>query len=210
MRIFFIIYLLVSLGSTSRSYCQNSYGTITDVLDGDTYEISSRGYTFRARLQGIDCPESGQPFGDEAKSFAETFLNEEISYTSYGYDVYERQLVEIFISGRSLNQLLVRNGYAWHFIRYSSNTTLARLELEARQSNIGLWGASNPIPPWEWRNNSPTQSPASLVHICVSQSSTRYHRSEHCSGFNRCRSRRETISLNDATQMRRSPCNLCY
>ena len=63
-----------------------------------------------------------------------------------------RLLGEVVLpDGRSLNQELVRAGYAWWFRRYSRDSTLARLEQEAREWRRGLWADAAPIPPWEYR-----------------------------------------------------------
>jgi endonuclease YncB( thermonuclease family) len=53
--------------------------------------------------------------------------------------------------GRSLNQELVRAGYAWWFRRYSADPVLARLEADARRARRGLWADPRPTPPWEYR-----------------------------------------------------------
>jgi hypothetical protein len=43
------------------------FGTVERVLDGDTLQMTdANGETHTARLLGIDCPERGQRFGDEA------------------------------------------------------------------------------------------------------------------------------------------------
>jgi endonuclease YncB( thermonuclease family) len=46
--------------------------------------------------------------------------------------------------GRSLNQKLVRAGYAWWFRRYSADPLLARLEADARLTRRGLWADPRP------------------------------------------------------------------
>jgi len=57
----------------------------------------------------------------------------------------------ILPDGRSLNQELVRSGYAWWFRKYSDDPTLEKLEAEARQRKRGLWADSRSIAPWDWR-----------------------------------------------------------
>ena len=42
-------------------------GQVVGVIDGDTIEILHNGKAQRIRLQGIDCPEKGQPYGNNAK-----------------------------------------------------------------------------------------------------------------------------------------------
>ncbi len=69
-----------------------------------------------------------------------------------GCDRYGRLLGEVVLpNGRSLNQELVRAGYAWWFRKYSRDIRLARLEEEARQDRRGLWADAAPQAPWEYR-----------------------------------------------------------
>ena len=69
-----------------------------------------------------------------------------------GRDRNGRLLGEVVLpDGRSLNQELVRAGYAWWFRKYSRDVRLARLEEEARQDRRGLWATEAPQAPWEYR-----------------------------------------------------------
>jgi endonuclease YncB( thermonuclease family) len=47
---------------------------------------------------------------------------------------------------------MVQEGMAWHFVKYSSDTTLARLEQQARAKKIGLWSDPHAIAPWDYRS----------------------------------------------------------
>jgi endonuclease YncB( thermonuclease family) len=54
--------------------------------------------------------------------------------------------------GRMLNKELVRSGNAWWYSQYDRDDAgLKVLEADAREQHKGLWAASNPMPPWEWR-----------------------------------------------------------
>lgn len=67
-------------------------------------------------------------------------------------DRYGRTVAEIILpDGRNLNRELVRNGFAWHYRRYSSDQTLEALEQEAGDNRRGLWHDPHPVPPWEFR-----------------------------------------------------------
>jgi len=39
------------------------------VSDGDTISVMRGGRAVKVRLNGIDCPENGQPFGTRAKQY---------------------------------------------------------------------------------------------------------------------------------------------
>jgi endonuclease YncB( thermonuclease family) len=69
-------------------------------------------------------------------------------------DRYGRLVSEVILEdGHSLNQALVEAGMAWWYRSYAeSNTTLSRLEREAREAGRGLWADADPEPPWQFRN----------------------------------------------------------
>jgi micrococcal nuclease len=55
---------------------------------------------------------------------------------------------------------VVRAGRAWHFKKYSSDTTLAAAENEARAAKRGLWAdEQEPFAPWEWRAKKKVNEP---------------------------------------------------
>ena len=128
-------------------------GRVVGVSDGDTIEVMRAGRAVRVRLQGIDCPESHQPYGTRAKQFtSDLVFGKTVAVQIHGTDQYGRILGEVILpDGRSLNRELVRNGYAWWYRRYSDDPVLQRLEEEARRERRGLWRDKNPIPPWEFR-----------------------------------------------------------
>jgi len=70
-------------------------------------------------------------------------------------DNFKRQVAFIVLpDGRNLNHELVKDGYAWWFVRYAKeDSTLEQLEAEARNNKRGLWAADNPTPPWEHRKH---------------------------------------------------------
>jgi micrococcal nuclease len=45
----------------------------------------------------------------------------------------------------------VREGHAWVYERYLSDTTLLLDQAKAKEEAIGFWQVSDPIPPWQWR-----------------------------------------------------------
>ena len=62
-----------------------------------------------------------------------------------------RIIGEIFCNQRCLNKDLVKNGLAWHFKKYSKDTSLAQLEIIAKNNHRGLWKDVDPQAPWEYR-----------------------------------------------------------
>jgi micrococcal nuclease len=94
----------------------------------------------KIHLNGIVCPDPGKPYGQKAKDFTtEACLGKEVRIVTYGKN-RGRIMADVYLSeGKMLNQELVRNGLAWQDKMHSSDTTLARLENEAREKKIGLW-----------------------------------------------------------------------
>ncbi len=128
-------------------------GKVVRVLDGDTIEVMHGGRAERVRLNGIDCPEKGQPFGTKAKEFtSEMVFGKIVTVHVTDMDKYGRTVADgILPDGRVLNRELVGAGLAWWYRQYSQDATLGRLEAEARAAQQGLWADPNPIAPWCWR-----------------------------------------------------------
>jgi micrococcal nuclease len=128
-------------------------GRVVGVTDGDTIKVLHANQSETVRLLGVDAPEKRQAYGDRARRFtAELAFDRTVTVHAAGRDRYGRLLGEVVLpNGRSLNQELVRAGYAWWFRKYSRDIRLARLEEEARQDRRGLWADAAPQAPWEYR-----------------------------------------------------------
>jgi len=146
--------LLAALVSAAPAAAEEFVGKVIGIADGDTITVLHARRPERIRLSGIDAPEKGQPFGERARQFtARLAFGHEVTVRVSGRDRYGRLLAEVLRSdGRSLNQELVRAGYAWWYRRYSNDAALAELEAQARLARVGLWADLHPVPPWEWRN----------------------------------------------------------
>ncbi len=130
-------------------------GRVVKILDGDTYDILLAGNkNVRIRMEGIDAPERGMPFYRVSKNYlADLCMNEVVEIKITGKDAYDRLLAYTFLSdGRELGHEMVKAGLAWHFKKYNSDSTLAELEIEARNAKRGLWIDKNPVPPWDNRS----------------------------------------------------------
>lgn len=51
---------------------------------------------------------------------------------------------------------------------------------------------------------------ASGVYICTGSYSERYHKSSHCRGLSHCSGDIENVSVEDARNLGRTPCEICY
>ncbi len=77
-------------------------------------------------------------------------------------DRYGRTVAEVYVKDSrntaiNLNVQMVRDGYAWHYERYSGNCPirgeLAIAQELARDEGLGIW-KGNPQPPWEFRRKA--------------------------------------------------------
>lgn len=87
------------------------------VSDGDTFHaLTERGEKLKIRLSDVDCPESSQTFGLEAKVFSVTaILGKEVIIKISDTDRYGRKIARVVYDDKDLSEELVRNGFAWHY-----------------------------------------------------------------------------------------------
>ena len=129
-------------------------GPVVSVLDGDTIEVLHNRHPERIRLSGIDCPEKGQAYGNNAKHAASGLaFGKEVAVQPHGFDKYKRTLADVLLpDGTNVNQELVKRGWCWWYRKYApGNTTLERLETDAREAKKVWWADPQPVPPWEWQ-----------------------------------------------------------
>lgn len=151
LSILLISFLIVSNTFTAR---------VVGITDGDSITIlTDENEQVKIRLEGIDCPEPRQDFGNRAKqTTSELCFGKSVRIVKTGTDRYGRTLAHVYVGEVSVGHELLRRGLAWHYKSFSRDTELARLEEQARQSGIGLWSHANPVPPWEWRKTSRNNS----------------------------------------------------
>ena len=128
-------------------------GKVIKVTDGDTIVVLTEDKKqVKIRLEGIDCPESNQDFGNKAKqAVSDLCFGKEVTIIKSGEDRYGRTLAFVFVGDVNVNKELLRQGLAWHYKYFNKDEELAKLEQEARQKKIGLWSLANPVAPWDFR-----------------------------------------------------------
>lgn len=138
----FVTFLVVLVGASVAAQ------TITD---GDT--LKQGGVTYR--LWGIDAPELAQacPDGWQAGRMAATRLQalttgRSIVCQEKDRDRYGRIVAICRASGEDLGAILVREGLAWAFVRYSSD--YVGQEAKAKTDRLGVH-AHGCQQAWEWR-----------------------------------------------------------
>jgi len=146
-------------------------GKVVGVSDGDTITVLREGNVQeKVRFHGIDCPESGQPFGSKAKAFtSEHAFGLTVRVVAFDKDKYGRTIGDVYLpDGALLNVELVTAGLAWWYRKYApDDEVLAQLENEARAAKRGLWADSNPVAPWHWRLTSTSTLPSRFPDVDV-------------------------------------------
>ncbi len=129
-------------------------GTVTAVNEGDSIEVSDGKDRTTMRLHGVDCPERGQDFFDEATRFtAGLVLGKTVEVEPVSVDHRNRIVARVSVDGMSLNEELVRTGLAWWYPYYApADSRLAALQEQAKTSRVGLWSRPCPTEPWEYRD----------------------------------------------------------
>lgn len=143
---------------------------VMQVLDGDTLDVAIGPMEVRVRLDSIDCPEAGQPWGDTARyGLTKLVGGRSITLEVHGRDQHGRTLATIYVRQANgsewlnVNERMVMLGHAWVMRMYYDHlpkerqNQLNRLETRAKTKKVGLWKTENPTPPWKWRKGSPPQ-----------------------------------------------------
>jgi len=77
------------------------------IFDGDTVAVTQGWHELTIRLDSIDCPEDGQPWGDIAKYALMKLISRKIVRLEvHGRDHYGRTLATIYIWGDKKNEWL--------------------------------------------------------------------------------------------------------
>lgn len=148
--------LLLLFLSFTTSISQTLTGKVVGIMDGDTFKLLTQDSTvIKVRLANIDCPEKKQPFSNRAKEFTSQAIFGKIVYIDVlKKDRYRRSIANVFYNDSlNLNYQLVQNGLAWHYLKYSKDSELQKMEDKARKNKTGLWQDPQAISPWEWRDN---------------------------------------------------------
>lgn len=128
--------------------------------DGDTLTCVSNSErdTFVVRFAGIDAPETGQAHWKVARDKLREIAVPGTVAECYKTDQYGRQVCRLKSPhGNDLAETMIREGLAWHAVRFASEQTpkermrYANLEAEARSARRGIWSDASPLPPWDCR-----------------------------------------------------------
>ena len=112
------------------------------VIDGDTLDLDDG---TRVRLIGINTPERGQPYYDDATNFLRNRVENEIVGIEYDVEVtdqFDRTLAYIWLDDNLINVEVLLNGYAdTYFIPPNTHheSLFNNAEDTAKSGSIGIW-----------------------------------------------------------------------
>lgn len=117
--------------------------TVTQIIDGDTIDVSMNGQTYRVRYIGMNTPERDEACYSEARQANALFVQGQtvrLVRDVSEIDQYGRLLRYIYVGDLFVNRALVEQGYA-EVVSYPPDTAqfdnFKRLEDEARAANRG-------------------------------------------------------------------------
>ena len=127
---------------------QNYNMTVTEVIDGDTFYL---GNGDKVRMLGINTPESGRPYAQEATDFlTNMILGKEVTLVNDSKngdsDTYGRLLSHVYVDDTFVNYEIIKAGYAFWY-PYTSGTDFDTEYEEAQtfasNNTFGLWTESS-------------------------------------------------------------------
>lgn len=152
-RVLIVALLLAALGNAAAGEVIDASQRGFWVVDGDSIHYKNR----KLRLCGINAPEKDKPHYTAARqALINLTRNQVLRLHFIERDKYEREVVVLFPAAppesaalarvMSINESMVRAGFAWHFKRYSKNCAphltplqLAKSQSHAARAKRGMW-----------------------------------------------------------------------
>ena len=129
-------------------------GKVIKISDGDTITLLLKGnQQKKIRLAEVDCPESGQAFGKNAKQFTSAqVFGKTVSFVETKTDRYGRSIAKVYYDdGKYLSKELIKAGMGWWYFSYSKDASLGKIQENAQYRKVGLWQDVNAVAPWDYR-----------------------------------------------------------
>jgi endonuclease YncB( thermonuclease family) len=126
------------------------------IEDGDSVIVKDDLRDLRIHLDGVDAPELVQPHGMEARALLIKLAAGQVvtvRVTSRA-PANQESFARLEFKGSDLSVMLLRRGMGWYCGRHTQDAELVGAEKAAREAKRGLWSASNPIRPWQYRGTA--------------------------------------------------------
>jgi endonuclease YncB( thermonuclease family) len=152
--IFRHLLLLLTLLTGSAHARESFTGQVSYAADGDTLwvQADAGGPVRKLRLQGLDAPEICQQGGYASRDLlAQLVLHRHVTVSVAQYDQWGRGLATIALDGKDLGAQMVLAGQAWSYGWRGRPGVYASEEALARKSHLGVFAASHPESPRDFR-----------------------------------------------------------
>lgn len=154
-----VVFLLdLFLHRTARSQLNPLHPVeVTRCHDGDTCTTTDGE---KIRFACIDAPELKQPYGIASRDYLRSLLkNRSVAIVRTDTDRYGRTVAELYVRNGDDWKLVqaeqIKSGLVWANSKYKDTCpSWKAIEAEfdkTRRERKGIFAASNPLPPWEWR-----------------------------------------------------------
>ena len=155
-------FCLLGLVASTHAGTHQIEGRVVGVHDGDSITLlDADNRQHKIRLDGIDAPELGQPFGRASKKhLVDMLAGREAVAECHKIDRYRREVCRVLVDGADAGLEQIRAGMAWYFRRYANELPpdrrqqYADTEARAKAEQRGLWVDAEPVAPWDWRAQS--------------------------------------------------------
>jgi endonuclease YncB( thermonuclease family) len=128
-------------------------GKVTRVIDGDTFEIrvtvqeyyhtgiTVKDLLLRCRIGNINSPEMSKNVGKLARAFLVGLLpiDTVIEFDPNLRDKYGRYIVTFIPSIGNIDEIMVLEGWAYHYDMLSTKPKLINYERTAQDKQVGIW-----------------------------------------------------------------------
>jgi endonuclease YncB( thermonuclease family) len=151
-----VVTLLLGVGSQQAQIDHAPYdlvgrsvsATVISVVDGDTVHVLvPPRRDIRVRLEGIDTPEKGEPFSQQATKFTRAMMfSRTVQVNGRDVDRYGRLVARISIDGKDASTELATAGLACYYRRYRTDPSIERAERDARAARKGFWSSNAQLP----------------------------------------------------------------
>jgi len=209
---------LVAAGAFAEGFT----GTVTGVVDGDTFVMKAPdGTEYTVHVRCVDSPEPAQPFGPEAKQFAEKLLSGK-TVTVEPADAESKPMPAIVTlpDGTDAGEALLSAGMGWYSDADGTDGFLCKAAAAALTAKKGLWVNPAPLAPWDFRGDArkpkvaegetTAKEEAAAVGlkevVWVTKDGKEYHKGD----CNRLDKSRKPISLEKAESLKYTKCGTCF
>jgi endonuclease YncB( thermonuclease family) len=146
---------------TSATNAATLTGHVVGITDGDTLTLLVDRQQYKIRIAGIDAPERHQAWGDKSKlNISRLSFNQTAVADCPKVDRWGRQICKVTVNAVDLGLEQIKDGMAWWYKKYAKEQTTddrsvyENAELMAQLRRLGLWGDTNPMPPWDFRREN--------------------------------------------------------